>query len=85
MVVQNDERNLNDGSNPDTSPDLLSSSTESPPLEEVLLKLAQTMSEQNQALWALVEQTAAMIELVAESRLAEEEEQTHYLDGSLIS
>lgn len=62
---------------PPSSPDSLL------PAEQVMLRLAQVMEEQNQALWALVEQTAALIAVVLETN-EDAEEPNVYLDGTPI-
>lgn len=50
-----------------------------------LRELTEQMARQNQLLWSLVEQTAALIEIVAETSESEEDSQQRYLDGTPIS
>lgn len=52
-------------------------------LPSALMELVLTMREQNKVLWALVEQTAALIETLAGSQLEDEDSaEGTYLDGS---
>lgn len=80
--ARSDGENFSDGSMPDISPDFLPSSDDS--LPRVITRLAAAMEEQNLALWSLIGQTAALIEMVAEGELGKDEATDTYLDGTRI-
>jgi len=73
------------GWNPEITPEFLPSSASC--LLPALNRLATALEEQNQALWSLIRQTAALIEIVAEGRIADDEDANPktYLDGTRIS
>jgi hypothetical protein len=81
--VQNENGSSRDGSNNATPPDSQLSCDGS--LQLALQNLAAAIAEQNQALWALIGQTAALIEMVAQGHEEDSDEQPRYLDGSRVS
>jgi len=50
----------------------------------VMLRLTLAMEEQNRMMLALVQQTAALVEILVETQPADDGEPTTYLDGSKV-
>jgi len=81
--VQSDDSNSQDGLSNETkllSPDLSPDS-----LPRAILRLAMALEAQNETLWALVEQTAALINIVAEGAIEDENDAQTYLDGTRMT
>jgi hypothetical protein len=81
--VQNDEKSLNVGSSGTSRHGSQPLSTDS--LLPTLTRLSTAMEKQNEALWALVHQTASLVSLLVEdSNEDDEDDGTRYLDGTRI-
>jgi hypothetical protein len=83
--VQNEDKNLSAGSNGTGKLALPPSSTDS--LLPTLTRLSVAMEKQNEALWALVHQTASLVSLLAEGDGGDDDDDDadpRYLDGTRI-
>lgn len=79
-----DGESSRDGLSNATMPLSPASSTDS--LHQVMLRLALAVEQQNQMLWALVEQTATLVGIVAEGQIDDEDDGAQtYLDGTRMS